>query len=60
MALEAYVNGQRKKSPEKSNDTLRFELELAPPTDESTNEFSYAHLVADAQRKVHFEPFTRS
>lgn len=53
MALKAYVNGKREKSPRKSGDTLRFELELALPTDDSTNEFSYAHLVADAENKVH-------
>ncbi len=53
MALEAYVNGKREKSAGKSGDTLRFEVELALPTDDSTNEFSYARLVADALGKVH-------
>ena len=54
MALEAYVNGQKKKSAGENGDTLRFELELALPTDEGTNEFSYGHLVADALKKVYF------
>ena len=54
MALEASINGQK---PKKKGQTLRFELELAPPNDDSTNEFSYAHLKDDALTKVHFSPF---
>ena len=46
------MNGQKKESPKKSGSTLRFELELTSQTDESTNEFSYAHLVEDALKKV--------
>ena len=46
------MNGQKKKSAGNSGATLRFELEIASQTDDSTNEFSYAHLVEDALKKV--------
>lgn len=52
MALEAYINGQKTTPSKKRGDTLRFELELVSPTDDSTNEFSYALLVDDALKKV--------
>lgn len=32
--------------------TLRFDLELAPPNDQTTNEFSYVHLVREKEAKV--------
>ena len=54
MALEAYVNGQRKKAPEKKGVTIRLELELRAPNEESTNEYSYTQLVEEAAGKVPF------
>lgn len=30
-------------------DTLRFDVDLAPPTDDTTNEFSYAHLLKERE-----------
>lgn len=30
-------------------DTLRFDLDLAPPTDDKTNEFSYVHLMKERE-----------
>ncbi len=32
--------------------TIRLQLDLAPPTDENTNEFSYVHLVKEKEAKV--------
>lgn len=52
MALEAFMNGDKQKKTRKRGRTLRFELELSPPTEESTNEFSYTDLVEGEQRKV--------
>ena len=52
MELEAVVNGHKKKTGEKLGETLRFDLELASPTEESTNEFSYARLVDKRRKKV--------
>ena len=52
MALEAFINGDKAK---KRGRTWRFELELAPPTEESTNEFSYAELVDRELKKVKFK-----
>ena len=46
------MNGQKKKSAGNSGATLRFELEIASQTDDSSNEFSYAYLVEDALKKV--------
>ena len=57
MALEAVINGDKQKKTKKRGRTLRFELELAPPTEESTNEFSYTDLVVGEQRKVNIWPF---
>jgi ubinuclein len=51
MALEAFINGDKHKEPRKRGRTLRFDLELAPPTEESTNEFSYTELVEGDKRK---------
>lgn len=52
MELEAVVNGHKKKTGEKLGETFRFDLELASPTEESTNEFSYERLVAKRRKKV--------
>ena len=54
MALEAFINGDKLKADKKRRRTLRFELELARPTEETTNEFSFTELVERAQRKVTF------
>lgn len=55
MELEAVVNGHKKKTGDKLGETLRFDLELASPTEESTNEFSYERLLAKKRKKVSFE-----
>ena len=52
MALEDRINGDKPKGPRKRGRTLRFDLELAPSTEESTNEFSYTELVDGDERKV--------
>lgn len=52
MALEAFINGDKQKTGKKRGRTLRFQLELALPTEESTNEFSYAELVDEELKKV--------
>ena len=57
MALDTFINGERKQTAKKRGETLRFELELAPPTEETTNELSYAQLVDDALKKVHARAF---
>lgn len=44
------VNGGKKLEGRDVGATLRFDLDLAPPTDDFTNEFSYIHLVKDAQQ----------
>lgn len=54
MALEAVINGDRQPKGRKRGRTLRFELKLAPPTEDSTNEFSYVELVENTQEKVPF------
>ena len=54
MALEAVINGDRQTKGRKRGRSLRFELKLAPPTEDSTNEFSYVELVENAQEKVPF------
>lgn len=54
MALEAFINGDKQKTGKKRGRTLRFELELTLPTEESTNEFSYEDLVDGELRKVRF------
>ena len=59
MALEACINGDKQKTAKKRGRTVRFELELVPPTEESTNEFSYTDLVDGQQRKVTFDPVAR-
>ena len=50
MTSRVPVNGGKKLEGRDVGATLRFDLELAPPTDESTNEFSYIYLVKDAER----------
>ena len=52
MALEAFINGDREKKGKKRGRTLRFDLQLAPPTEEFTNEFSYTELVEGERNKV--------
>ena len=52
MALEAFVNGKKKKTDTKVGETLRFELELALSSDEKTNEFFYPQLVEERTEKV--------
>lgn len=57
MASQVSMNGA---NAEKKTDlgkkggpvTIRFELNLAPPTDDTTNEFSYVHLLKDRETKV--------
>ena len=58
MALEAFINGDKQKRAKKRGRTLRFDLELAPPTEASTNEFSYTELAEGEQRKVRQGSFT--
>lgn len=45
MSLEAFVNGQKAKTKEGNGASVRFDLKLDDPTDQVTNEFSYAELV---------------
>ena len=52
MTSQVSMNGGEKQSSEKGAVTLRFELSLAPPTDDTTNEFSYVHLVNDRCKQV--------
>lgn len=52
MALEAFVNGKKKRTDEKVGETLRFVLELAQSSDEQTNEFFYTQLVEERTEKV--------
>lgn len=56
MALEAFINGDKQKTGKKRGRTLRFELELTLPTEESTNEFSYEDLVDGELRKAEGQP----
>ncbi len=44
------MNG--KKEAEKVGVTLRFDVQLAPPTDKETNEFSYIRLKEKEELKV--------
>lgn len=57
MALDTFINGERKQTAKKRGETLRFELELAPSTEETTNELFYVQLVDDALKKVHVQVF---
>ena len=57
MALDTFINGERKQTAKKRGETLRFELELAPPTEETTNEWSYEQLVDEKLKKVHARSF---
>lgn len=52
MALDVSVNGDRKKLGDKVGETLRFDLELDSPTDDTFNEFSYLQLVRERKKKV--------
>ena len=52
MALEAFVNGKKKKKERKEGETFRFELELVLSSDDYTNEFVYPTLVEERTEKV--------
>ena len=52
MELEAFINGDRQKRAKKRSRTLRLVVDLAPPTEDYTNEFSYTELVEGAREKV--------
>ena len=54
MALEAFVNGKKKKTDKKVGETLRFELELVEASDDKSNEFVYPQLVEKKTAKVTF------
>ena len=54
MALEAVVNGKKKKKDRKVGETLRFELDLVLSSDEQSNEFFYPTLVEKLTEKVTF------
>lgn len=60
MALDVFMKCGTKQTSEKGRETLRFELELAPSTDVSTNEWSYMQLVDDALKKVKFGAFSNA
>ena len=52
MTSQVSMNGGKKPGSKKVGHTLRFDLNLAPPTDDNTNEFSYVHLVKDKCKEV--------
>ena len=54
MALEALLNGQKAKHSQsgEQDGTIRFNLDLKEPTDDTTNEFSYVLLVQNEREKV--------
>lgn len=52
MASQVSMVRGKKTEGKEGGATIRFELELAPPTDDTTNEFSYVHLVKDKETKV--------
>lgn len=52
MALAVSANGDRKKSGDKAGETLRFDIELDSPSDDTFNEFSYLQLVRERKQKV--------
>lgn len=52
MTNQVSMNEAKKSPSKKVGVTIRFELELAPPTDDTSNEFSYVHLVKDRDAKV--------
>lgn len=52
MTSKVTMNEKRKADGKNKSVTIRFELELAPPTDDSTNEFSYVHLLKERQNVV--------
>ena len=54
MALEAVVNGKKKKTARKVGETLRFELDLVLSSDEQSNEFFYPTLLEERTEKVTF------
>jgi hypothetical protein len=51
MALETFINGDKQEKGKKRGRSLRFDLDLVPPTEEFTNEFSYTDLVEGGERK---------
>jgi hypothetical protein len=54
MALEAFVNGKKKKTAQKVGETLRLELNLVLSSEEQSNEFFYPTLVEERTNKVTF------
>lgn len=54
MALEAFVNGKKKKKDKKVGETLRFKLDLVLSSEEQTSEFFYPTLVEERTEKVTF------
>lgn len=54
MALEAFMNGKKKKKAKKVGETLRFELDLVLSSEEQSNEFFYPTLVEERTEKVIF------
>lgn len=54
MALDVSLTGNRK-TGDNLGETLRFDIDLDSPTDDSFNEFSYLQLVREKRRKVAIE-----
>lgn len=54
MALEAVVNGKKKKKAKKVGETLRFDLDLVLSSEEQSNEFFFPTLVEGRTEKVTF------
>ena len=52
MASQVTMSEKKKAGGKNKGVTIRFELELAPPTEDSTNEFSYVHLLKERENVV--------
>lgn len=52
ITSQVSMNGKKKTDGKKVGVTIRLELELAPPTDDKTNEFSYVHLLKDRESQA--------
>ena len=63
MSLEAFVNGKKRQNKERNEASIRLDLQLDNPTDEKTNEFSYAQLLQEQKppdpTKVKLTPKSR-
>ena len=46
------MNGERKKTAKKDLTTLRFDLKVDSPTEDSFSEFSYIQLIRDRRKQV--------